>query len=276
MFTNILRRRVAAVLTAGAAAAAVLALAAPAGAVTGATQTSREQAGFIATGTQFKAVRADIYLRDPRPYADMVARYGHSIQLWSPDRVVSLNFTASTSGEYFTPSVTIYSRSTHQVIASNPNAQHRYYRDPTWYPGVGGPWHFDHPGYWTSLSIGYSPATGHLKMTVEPGPSLQAEIRWSYDLSGQSFTQARIGTEFGRSPFDASYSYTPPVSSVAIARYSHVGLTSYSGHTATLQSSWWVSNKMIAKPSGRAQVAGPGNRYDGGATFRTFFTPKST
>ena len=59
-----------------------------------------------------------------------------------------------------------------------------------------------------------------------------------------------------------------------IARYFGVKLTSYSGHTATLVS-WWVHHKLIAQPSGRAQVATPHNLYDSGGSFQTFFTPKS-
>lgn len=265
-----LRWRVA--LALGAAAAAVTALAAPAGAVTGTTQTSAEQAGFTATGAQFKTVTTLIHLRDPREYAGIVARYGHSIQLWSANRVVTLNFTASTSGERYTPSATIYNRGTRQVIAFNPNAKHQHYRDETWYPGVGGPYPW---GDEISLTISYSPATGHLNMQADEETYYDWTIVWSYELPGQSFTTVRIGTNFGRSPWDASYSYTPPARSAAVARYQDVKLTSYSGHTATL-TSWWVNHKLIAKPSGRAQVAAPRNLYDSGATFRTFFTPKSS
>ena len=57
MFSSIVRRRVAAFLTAGAAAVAVLALAAPAGGITGGPQISPQQAGYTATGAR----------RPPRP-----------------------------------------------------------------------------------------------------------------------------------------------------------------------------------------------------------------
>ena len=84
-----MRWRVAsALLTAGVAAAAVLALAVPAGASTGATEISPEQAGYTATGAQFQGVDADVYLRNPAQYAGEVANFGHSVQLWSSDRVV--------------------------------------------------------------------------------------------------------------------------------------------------------------------------------------------
>src|SRR5262245_58522547 len=96
-------------LALGSAAAAVMALAVPAGASTGAQQTSPDQAGYTATGAQFKRAGAIVYLRDPSQYANRVARYGHSVQLWSPDVVVSVNLTARTSGtaaeRRYTPSV---------------------------------------------------------------------------------------------------------------------------------------------------------------------------
>ena len=58
-------RAASALITAGAAAAAVLALAVPAGASTGATEISPEQAGYTATGAQFKGVDADVLRARP-------------------------------------------------------------------------------------------------------------------------------------------------------------------------------------------------------------------
>jgi hypothetical protein len=271
MFTSLLRRRVSAVLAASAAAAAALALAAPAGAATGARQASAEMAGYTANHALFKEVSGVVYLRDPGQYAGIVARYGHSVQLWSSDRVVSLNFTASTAGETYTPSVTIYDRSTHQVIASDPNAKHRGYRQEDWSPGVGAPWGWG--GYGTWLNISYSPGTGTLYMKAEDGAYL-SEIMWSYDLPGQSFAKARIGTTFGSSPWDTAYSYTPPTKPVKAAAYRYVNLASYSGHHDDL-SSWWVRHKLLAQPPGRGLVAIPHDLTGGGAGFQTWFAPKN-
>jgi len=58
-----------ALIAAGAAAAAVLALTVPAGAVTGTAEISPEQAGYTATGAQFSYVAASVYLRNPAQYA---------------------------------------------------------------------------------------------------------------------------------------------------------------------------------------------------------------
>lgn len=274
MFTSSLRRRLSAFLAAGAAAVAVLGLAVPAGASTGAPQTSPEQAGYTANRAQFKTVGAAVYLRDPAQYAGTVARYGHTVQLWSADRVVSVNFTASTAGKTYSPSATIYDRGTHQVIASDPNARHCVWRIDC-YPGVGPAVKF---GDQLWLGISYSPPTGHLDLfAANLGPygayGTVFDITWSYELPGQSFSKARIGTDFGSSPWDGAYAYTPPAKPVKAAAYTGVRLTSYSGHRDDL-SSWWMRHKLLAQPTGRGMVAIP-HDLTGGADFQTWFVPKS-
>jgi hypothetical protein len=92
----------------------------------------------------------------------------------------------------------------------------------------------------------------------------------SYTAAGQSFTQARAGTEFGGSPWDGSYSYTPPANYVKAAAYSNEALTTYSGHTSTLWS-WWVHHPLLAntgRQSGADWVAIPTNLAAGGPTSR--------
>jgi hypothetical protein len=263
-----------AALALGTASAAVIALAGPAGASTGTAQISPAQAGYTATGAQFKEISAGVYARNPAQYARRVASFGHSVQLWSAGMVVTVGVTASTSGQtVYTPYAAIYNRSTHQVIASNPNARYCKYRVGC-FPGIDTlPF-----GNQLSLRIRYDPATGHLDMFARnPGVGSYGadfDVSFSATVNPQSFTQARVGTDFGRSPWDASYTYTPPASSVKIAGYFGVKLTSYSGHTATLVS-WWVHHKLLAQPSGRAPVATPGNLSNGGASCQTWFVPKS-
>jgi hypothetical protein len=242
-----------ATLALGAAAAAVLALAVPAGASTGTRWTSPEQAGYIATGAQFKTISTHVYLRNPAQYAGKVASYRYSVQLWSSGLVVTIGLKASTSGTRYTPYATIYNRSTHQVIASNPNT-----------PGFQ-PFGF---GKSCELVINYRPATGYLTMYASFGYG--PDFSSYYRVSSQSFTQARVGTEFGSSPWDASYSHVrPQAMPLKIAAYNNVRLTSYSGHTATLWS-WWVHHKLLAFQASGDLVAAPNNLTNGGADFQTF------
>ena len=74
-------RAASALITAGAAAAAVLAPTLPAGAVTGTTEISPEQVGYTATGAPFKTIAAAVYPRQQGQYASEVASFGHSVQL---------------------------------------------------------------------------------------------------------------------------------------------------------------------------------------------------
>ncbi len=256
-------------LAAAVVPAAVFALAVPAGASTGTQEISPEQAGYTATGAQFKTVTAVVYLGDPTQNATEVAHFGHSVQLWSPDLVATVGVTTSSHGGPYTTYATIYDRSTHKVIVSNPNAV-ECDADDNCFPGVN---YYDW-GFTGTLSIGYSPADGHLTMTANSGG---ATFTSSYTAAAQSFTEARIGTDFGSSPWDGSYSYTPPAKSVQIASYNDVALTSYSGHTATLWS-WWVHHKLLAnteQQSGSDWVAVPTNLSNSGASFSTYFVPRS-
>jgi hypothetical protein len=270
MTINSLLRRAALALVAG-TAAAVLALAMPAGASTGTTQISPEQAGYTATGAQFKTIDARVFLRQPAQYAGEVASFGHSVQLWSSGLVISVGLTASTSGGGYTTYATVYDRSTHQVIASNPNAEHCCAQGDCCFPG---PVTWD-PGVTASLRISYTPADGQLLMIEGPGDG--SDFASTYTVAPQAFGQARVGTEFGSSPWDASYPHTPPAKSLKISAYSHVDLTSYSGHTATLWS-WWVHQKLLAntgQQSGSDWVAVPAGLSSGGASFQTFLLPQS-
>jgi hypothetical protein len=158
------------------------------------------------------------------------------------------------------------------VIASNPNAQtcdiHNICNP--------GPASLD-PGYGLGLSISYNPTNGLLAMEEDYGDPDLPSFMSSYTVTGQSFTQARVGTEFGSDPWTAPSSYTPPASYSKVAAFSNVALTTYSGHTSTLWS-WWVHHPLLAnteQQSGSDWVAVPTNLSNGGASFSTYFVPQS-
>jgi hypothetical protein len=268
MSISSLRWRAASAFITLGAAAAVLALAVPAGASTGTTEISPEQAGYTATGAQFKVVFARVYPRQPGQYSGEVAGFGHSVQLWSSSLVATVGIT--TTFGFYTTYATIYDRSTHQVIASNPNAV-ACNADGFCGPGANS---YD-PGFTVTLSISYSPADGHLIMTANSDEG--STFTSSYTATAQSFTEARVGTDFGSTPWDGSYSHTPPAKYTKIAAFSSVALTTYSGHTSTLWS-WWVHHPLLAntgQQSGSDWVAIPTDLTNGGASFQTFFVPQS-
>ncbi len=268
---RISRHRLAAAVMSAAAAVVVLAGPGAAGASTGPAEISPEQAGYTATGAQFDLVDALVYLRKPGQYASEVASFADSVQLWSAGLVVTLGVKASTSGSGYTQYATIYDRSTHTVVASNPNAEFcDENEDVCDLP----PSPFD-PGTELGLLIQYSPANGSLQMTevFSGGFSFVS----TYTVTGQSFTQARIGTEFGNSPWDASYSHTPPANQVKVAAFSNVQLITYSGHSSSLWS-WWVHHPLLAntgQQSGSDWVAAPASLSSFGSAFSTYLVPQS-
>jgi hypothetical protein len=253
------------------AAAVVLAGPGVAGASTGPAEISPEQAGYTATGAQFDFVDALVYLRKPGQYGSEVASLADSVQLWSAGLVVTFGVRASTSGSGYTQYATIYDRGTHTVIASNPNAEFcDDNEDVCDLPAQP----FD-AGTQLDLSISYSPADGNLEMTevFSGGFSFVS----SYTVTGQSFTQARIGTEFGTSPWDGSYSHTPPAKPVKLAAFSNAQLITYSGHSSSLWS-WWVHHPLLAntgQQSGSDWVAAPTSLSTFGSSFSTYLVPQS-
>jgi hypothetical protein len=257
------------------AAVALLATAVPAGASTGTAEISPEQAGYTATGAQFRSIRAQVFLRQPGQYSGQVASFGQSVQLWSSGLVVTVGVRASTSGTgSYIPYATIYDRSTHQVIASNPNAQSCEPVPPfQCYP----PQPYN-PGTEVMLEADYNSGIGRVDLEVIGVGSGQLVFDSYLDgVTPQSFTQARVGTEFGASPWDGSYSHTPPAQYTKAAAYKQVGLVTYSDHESSLWS-WWVHHKLLAntgQQTGSDWVAVPTDLTHGGASFQTWFVPQS-
>jgi hypothetical protein len=270
---NMRWRAASALIAAGAAAAAVLGLAVPAGASTGTAQISPEQAGYAATGAQFKNVHTRVFLRQPGQYASEVGQYSHSVQLWSSGLVATLGLRASTSGSGYTPYAEVFDRSGHQLLASDPNAQ---WCDEHTFGCITTIGTFGSDEY-VDMSISYDPARGFVHFDAYDEYD-ELYLKAYYQVgTGVSFTQARVGTEFGGSPWDGSYPYTPPAQYTKIAAYGNVGLITYSGHTSTLWS-WWTHHKLLAntgQQSGADWVAVPTDLTSGGASFQTWFVPQS-
>ena len=269
-----LRRLLAAAVAPSMIAAAMLAIPGAAGASTGSQEISPEQAGYTATGAQFKTVDATVYLRNPTQYASEIGQYSHSVQLWSAGLVVTLGVTASTSGTDYTPYAEVFDPRSHQLLASNPNAI--WCNESDQCGTTIGSIPFTETPF---LSVFYDKKTGDVRFSVFPNIGNGGFTADYTAGTGVSFTQARVGTEFGGSPWDASYAHTPPAGSgqVKVAAYDNVELITYSGHFATLWS-WWVHHKLLAntgQQSGSDWVAVPNDLSSGGAAFQTYFVPQS-
>jgi hypothetical protein len=265
------RRLLAAAVVPAAVAAVMLAGSAAAGASTGPRYASAEQVGYAATGAQFGHVSASVYLRNPARYAGAVGQYSQSVQLWSSDLVAVLGASASTSGASYTPYVKIYDASSHQLLASDPNA--------FWCDNQGdcSPTIGTFPaGHTVTFSVTYNRQVGSLYFaavdTTYPGWALGGGYTTG---TRESFTQARVGTEFGSDPWTAPASFTHPAAWTKIAVFNHVELDTYNGRIWTL-ASWFVHHKifMVGVTGSLIDVeAAPTDLSNSGASFQDWLAP---
>jgi hypothetical protein len=263
-----------------AAIAASLTMAGTASASTGTPRISPEEAGYSATGAQFKDVSASVYLRNPEQYAKVVAGYGHSVQLWSSSLVVVLGVSGTTAAggaaAGFRPAIAVFDRTTHNLLASSTDGTIA----AEWCPGGVG---FCQPatsggsfptGVTVTPRMHYNATRGdvNVKATDTAGDMFLATYHAG---TGHSFNQARIGTEFSANPWTAP-AFTPPARWAKIAVYNDARLAPYSGHVGTLES-WWVNHVLEANTGAQSDagdwVAIPSNLANDGASFATAFVP---
>jgi hypothetical protein len=262
------RRLIAVAAVPATVAAAVLAGPGVAGASTGAQYASAEQAGYAATGAQFSQIRAWVYLRNPAQYAGVAGQYSQSVQLWSSGLVAVFGARARTSGSGYTPHADIFDASSHQLLASDPNAE--------WCDDAGncGSTVGTFPaGDRVRFTLTYYPKTGDLYFETD-----DTTRHFSADYAagaGESFTQARVGTEFGSDPWTAPSSFTHPAAWTKIAVYNRVRLQTYNGKYSSL-ASWFVHHKifMAAVTGSLIDVeAAPTDLSSGGASFQDWLAP---
>jgi hypothetical protein len=275
------RRLLAVAIVPCAITAAALAGSGAASASTGTRYASAEQVGYAATGAQFGQVHAIVYLRNPAQYARDVSQYSHSVQLWSSSLVAVAGLSASTSGSSYTPYAKIFDASSHQLLASDPTAQ--------WCDDEGncGPTIGSFPvGDTVELSAEYAPVSGDLSLTVVDLSADDVYFTATYatgtgiDVNGtvESFTQARVGTEFGSDPWTAPASYTHPAAWTKIAAYYGVLLETYNGKDSGL-ASWFTHRKIFMAGITGSLIdveAAPTDLHNDGASFQTWLAPAGT
>jgi hypothetical protein len=237
--------------------------------------------GYAATGAQFGQVHAIVYLRNPAQYASEVSQYSHTVQLRSSTLVAVAGISASTSGSSYIPYAKIFDASSHQLLASDPTAQ--------WCDRHGncGPAIGSFPaGDTVELGAEYDPVMGYLSLTAVDLSAGDVYFTATYttgtgtEVNGtvESFTQARVGTEFGSGPWTAPASFTHPAAWTRFATYHGVLLLTYNGKYSGL-ASWFVHHKIFMAGITGSLIdveAAPADLSGGGASFQTWLAPAGT
>jgi hypothetical protein len=269
-----MRTRFAIIGSALAAISGLAFMAASASAATGAARYSPEEAGYVATGAHFRYVQTVVTLPNAAAFASEVGGYGVSVQLWSGNRVIVLGVSNTTITGPYSAAVAAFDRSTHNLICATANNT---------CPNVGAAWLDSRnqfmPGDKVLLSEFYSRTLGQDRFTVSDLTSGQTLMLTLRDSTSEVFGQARVGAEFGCTPWAAcgggAVAYTPPLVETHLVTFTNTMLTTYSGLKTSLIAPWTHSKLFMTKDgtsTSPIEVA-PHSLWNSGRNFGVWFEP---
>jgi hypothetical protein len=266
-------RAIVAVVSALGSLGVALALAAPAAAATGPRFFSTEQAGYVATGARFQAVQSSVRLPNAANFATEVAGFGVSAQLWTPNRVVVVGVSNTTTAGNYNAAVAVFNRNTHALICSTAASGAQQC------PNVGSRWTDGSvsfaPGDDMTLTVIYDRAAGRDHFFVDDNTSGVSLSYGGYvPGTGKNYTQARVGAEFAADPW-SSFTYTAPAAETHLVTFRNSVLVTYSGHQSSF-SSWWTHHKILATSNGTSAgiiEVRPHNLFNFGGNFGVYLEP---
>jgi hypothetical protein len=248
-FTTIRRAAVAAAAAASLATGIALA-AAPAGAATGPPIATSNQAGYQVSGAQFRFVSTTFTLPHLAAYPNAVEGFSVKLRNGSETLVLGISdegpWNAAFAQEY--PDGTIgYSDATGPNMASGDNVTASiYYARPS-----------GEVFYTTTDNTTGTQFTG--SFTDKPNGALE------------SFTSARVTSDFATDEYMPAASFTPPLSREKLVAFKDSRVTTYSGHHGSLTD--WYTTSELDMFSGPHTDAIPGNLWGGGENFSVFALP---
>lgn len=246
-----------------AAGMAVVAAAGTATAGTGPVFHSPEQAGYAATGARFKVAEVRVKLPYASHFARELGRVGVSVQLWSAATVLDLRVSACTDASChpggtpatrrYSVALRVFSRSTGALICTTRNST---------CPSVPASWNNARfaPGRTVDVSLFYDHTNGFTDASVGiPATNTGADYANYNPGAGINFRQARIGVEFGASPW-SKIPFRHPASETLLASFwvpsrpAEAELAPYRGNGGCFDS-WWTSHRVTMTAAGTSAVA---------------------
>ncbi len=247
--------------------AVVTLVAGSAAASAGPTFNSPEQAGYAATGAHFKEVDVWAKLPDAARFAREIGRLSLSVQLWDSTSVVDLSASACTDATCkpggrpvtrdYSLGFTVFSRTTGALICATSNRT---------CPNIPPAWNRARfaPGRTLAFSLFYDPRAGFMEGQVNN------QTYWGYTPgAGVVYTQARIGAEFGATPWSTT-PFRAPRTRTLVASFGvppappYMGeLTTYSGGGDCL-TGWYAHHSVKMTGSG---TSGHGEALAGALSY---------
>ena len=233
---------------------------------------SAEQAGYAATGADFKFVQTSVKLPDASQFATNVAGFGFSVQLRTKFRVVVLGLSNTTTPGDYSAAVAVFNRTTHSLICSTASASKPCPNVPSgWTSGkVSFP-----PGDTVFLVAQYRRAIGVDQFFVSDQTSGVQLFYGGYAPgTGKLYRQARVGAEFAADPF-STFAYTPPGTETHLVTFKNCVLITYGGSISSFTSSW-TRHKVITTSDGTSTgtvEVRPHGLFNFGQNFGVFLEP---
>lgn len=185
------------------------AFAASASATTGTEYYSPVQAGYVTNGTTFHGIKSDFNLPDPTTFAsEGLARVQFTEELWSSTRVMELGAWAKTTGSAYHVTASVWNRTTKTLICSTSSTTRTCHGTPPGWAARTFP-----SGSVVWLSLYFHQSAGQIRFNIIV-PN-KASYDFYYNSGTQPYSQARVGADFGCSPWTpcggaSQVSYTPP------------------------------------------------------------------
>lgn len=240
---------------AGLAATAVLGTTAASASIIGDPATP-EQAGYQATGAQFRYVQGTVYLRKASQYSGSVGALGQSVQFWGGGRVYVLGVSDTTTASPYSPAVAVFNNTTHALV------------DTGSFGAVSYP-----AGHSVQESIYYNTKTGDLTFTVADLTAATTSSVVKNVGTGISFREVRVGTEYGDTPWQAPASFTPPATKTKVATFTNGRLTKYNGKRFGYAGAFFHTAALTMTGAGSVAEAAPGPLGTGATSFSTYLLP---
>jgi hypothetical protein len=254
-----------------------------AAASTGPLYYSPDQAGYAATGAHFKVAEVHVTLPYASRFARELGRVGLGVQLWSTATVLDLRLSACTDytckpggppvTRRYRPVLRVFSRSTGSLICSTLNDT---------CPDIPSSWKNARfaPGKSVDMALVYEPDIGGVDASVEAGSSGADYPNYFLD-PGLVFNQARIGAEFGLTPW-STVPFRHPSSQMRLATFWEPSTAPFEAELATYGgssgcfASWWTRHVIKMTSDGTSSgtlEARPGGLWNNGCDFRVYLEP---
>lgn len=246
----------------------------PASASVGTTWTSSGQAGYVASNRWFRHLQATLYLpSDASSWSQELQVYGGSVSLWSKDgTIVQLGISAPTSpaAQSYAPGVNVYRGQTLVASTGQPAVHDKFCQaNGPCSTGSG----LVQGGQGVTFRMYYNRTAGTVAFSEKDGAG-DSYYGWVYVGTGEAFNRAKVTSDLGTAPWDAS-NYLGPANGAPmwLAHWYAASLTTYGGIKGTLVSGYWATHRLLFTLGGGPYAWAalyPGSLQSAGSDFSTW------